>query len=126
MPYQAKRAPLEPCPVEEVVAIIAGKWKARILYLLSLEPHSFAELKRGLRGIRQQVLAAQLKGLVQDGIVGQERVVSGKTGFSRYSLTEEGVRLIPVLTVISDWGQSRLRLRGVVWTPPSLNRKRRP
>jgi DNA-binding HxlR family transcriptional regulator len=125
MPYQAKRPPLEPCPVEEVVAVIAGKWKARILYLLSVEPHTFSALKQSLNGITQQVLAAQLKALTQDGIVGRERIARGKNQQSNYSLTPEGKTLIPVLTQISEWGEKRMQLRGLVWNPPVPKQRNR-
>jgi DNA-binding HxlR family transcriptional regulator len=113
MTYEPKRPPLDPCPVEEVIAIVGGKWKARILYLLALQPHTFAGLRRGLPGIKQQVFADQLKALCSDGIVERNRTLLEKTSFSTYKLTAEGETLIPVLCTLSEWGAERLRARGI-------------
>lgn len=41
MRYVRKRPNLSPCPLEEVLGLIAGKWKARIVFLLHLEYSSF-------------------------------------------------------------------------------------
>jgi DNA-binding HxlR family transcriptional regulator len=118
MSYQPKRPQLDPCPVEELLAIVAGKWKARILYLLSNDAHTFAELRRSLPGIKQQVLAAQLKALCGDGIVSQLRTFTGKSLHSLYSLTEEGETLIPVLKAVAAWGEQRLKAQNKEWKPP--------
>jgi len=118
MPYERKREPLDACPVEEVLEVIGGKWKARILYLIAMDPRTFGSLRRGLAGIKQQVLSEQLKALTADGILNRERMVVGNKQFSRYSLTREGWALIPVLSALSDWGTNRLRARGIVWDSP--------
>jgi DNA-binding HxlR family transcriptional regulator len=118
MPYERKREPLDPCPVEEVLELIAGKWKARILYLIGMRPQTFAELRRGLPGITQQVLAEQLRALVGDGIVNRERTIRGNRVFSLYALTGEGESLMPLLNELSLWGTRRLRDRGIVWEAP--------
>ncbi len=118
MPYERKRPPMDPCPVEEVLQVIGGKWKTRILYLIAMQPQTFGSLRRGLPGIKQQVLAGQLKALTDDGVVNRERTVLGNKQFSRYTLTGEGSALIPLLCALSDWGQSRLRARGIVWNAP--------
>ena len=119
MPYEPKRDPLDPCPVEEVVRLFSGKWKARILFLLSLQPCRFAELRRGLPGVTQQVLSAQLQAMVADGLVHGERKESPAGGYSTYSLTAFGESLLPLLRDISAVGLEILRGRGLDWTPPA-------
>jgi len=124
MPYEPKRPPLDPCPVEEVLAVIGGKWKTRILYLIAMEPQSFGSLRRGLPGIKQQVLSAQLKALTSDGILNRDLTALGKRRFSRYTLTPEGLALIPLLCALADWGTTRLHSRGILWgspLPPAAN-----
>lgn len=113
MVYQPKRAPLDPCPVEEVVGLIGGKWKARLLLALSQRQAGFAELRRALPGITQQVLSAQLQALVNDGLVRREAPLLGAGG--PYSLTQTGLSLMPVMKCVAAWGESRLRERGEVW-----------
>lgn len=120
MAYERKRPALDACPVEEVLAVVGGKWKARILYQVAQTPQTFAELRRGLPGITQQVLSEQLRGLESDGIVSRRRTELGKTGFSRYTLTAEGQSLMPVLEAVSQWGIGRLARRGIDWAPTSL------
>lgn len=118
--YRHKRDPLDPCPVELVLDIIAGKWKVRILLLLSLAPHTFAELRRRLPGIKQQVLATQLQALVADRIISHQRVATPAPGHSLYRLAPLGESLFPVLEAMADWGRDRLREQGIDWTPPCL------
>jgi DNA-binding HxlR family transcriptional regulator len=119
MHYQRKRDPLDPCPVELVVDIVGGKWKARILLLVSLRPHSFAELRRALPKITQQVLSAQLRSLTEHGILQQERAGGSHGPRSIYSLTPLGEDLMPVLEVVAAWGEARLREQGLQWMRPA-------
>ena len=114
MAYVPKRPPLNPCPVEEVVALIGGEWKARILGVLALGEASFATLRRSLPGISQQVLSAQLQALMRDGLVSKgPPIAHGAT--PRYALTTTGRSLVPVLDQIADWGEARLNARGLEW-----------
>jgi DNA-binding HxlR family transcriptional regulator len=85
---------------------------------LSADGRTFGTLRRGLPGIKQQVLSEQLKALAADGIVDRSRTVLGNREFSRYTLTEEGNTLIPLMRALSDWGSSRLLARGIVWDSP--------
>ena len=67
MAYTPKLAPLDPCPVEHVVRLIGGKWKARLLACVRERPCSMAELQRHLPRARPQVLLEQLKGTGSSG-----------------------------------------------------------
>jgi DNA-binding HxlR family transcriptional regulator len=117
MAYQPKRPALDPCPVEEVVGMVGGKWKARLLLILSFGPIAFAPLRRSLPGISQQVLSTQLQALMDDGLVARE--ASGADGGgSLYSLTATGLDLMPVLNAVAAWGETRLRERGEKWVRP--------
>ncbi len=117
MPYVPKRPPLDPCPVETVFAIIGGKWKARIMLLLSSKPFRFGELRRGLAGITQQVLSAQLKALQRDGMV--YRCASAKRSEPpTYQLSRDGSQLVQALERVSIWGQGRLQMQGYRWQSP--------
>ena len=120
MTYVPKRTPLDPCPVETAFAIIGGKWKARIILLLSLKPFRFAELHRALPGITQQVLSAQLKTLRKDGIVLQENAALKRSKVPIYLLSADGKQLMKALEGVSVWGQSRLRAQGHRWQEPMV------
>jgi len=117
MPYVRKRLPLDPCPVETVLSIVSGKWKTRIIYLLSLDALTFSELLKATKGLKQQVLSSALKELEADGII--ERLPQADAGRRpAYRLTSEGLSLFPILTTIAEWGSARLARSGVFWVPP--------
>jgi DNA-binding HxlR family transcriptional regulator len=115
MAYSPKRPPLDPCPVEAVVAIVAGKWKARILLEVAGAPLTFGKLRRALPGITQQVLAAQLRALEDHGVVSRTPAASDPLAGSLYAMTAEGRSLLPVLDTMACWGLGRLERAGLRW-----------
>lgn len=114
--YQPKRPPMDACPIEHVVALVGGKWKARALYLLSVRPFAFAELRRELGGVSQQVLSTQLKAMLRDGLV--STVVNDDAAATLYVATPKGCDLVKVLMPVAEWGTAELRRRGEDWQPP--------
>jgi DNA-binding HxlR family transcriptional regulator len=120
--YRPKREPLPPCPVESALAVIAGKWKARILLMLSGDALKFSDLRRSLEGITQQVLSAQLDALERDGVVVRSRVSHNPLAGSLYALTEDGRSLLVALDGLAEWGMARLRLSGRRWDRPAPTR----
>ena len=118
MTYQHKRPPLDPCPVEEVISIIGGKWKARILLLVWLGHSTFSAIAKRLPDAPDQVLSTQLKDLVDDGMLTKSLPASVNGSGSEYRLTDEGNSLMTLLNTISQWGMARLAARGASYTPP--------
>ena len=58
------------CPLEYGLAIFGGKWKSRIISVLSAaEKLRYSELRREMCNITDTVLAATLKDLIEVGIV---------------------------------------------------------
>lgn len=119
MAYQRKRPAPDPCPVETVLKIVSGKWKVRVLHLLSLDELSFGELRNSIAGVRQQVLSSLLRDLIADGAVRQTKVSSDR---STYALTERGFELVALLTPLAEWGNNLLAEQGVTWRPPEPQR----
>jgi len=116
MPYNRKRPPLDPCPLETVLALVSGKWKARVLYLLASNSLTFGELRSAIGGVRQQVLSKLLKELEADGAVA--RTPLGPQAGTRYGLTAMGRELVVQLVPLAEWGTVLLARRGIVWTQP--------
>lgn len=114
--YQPKRPPMDACPVEHVVALVGGKWKARALYLLAIRPFAFAALRRELGAVSQQVLSTQLKAMQRDGLV--STVASDDAASMLYVATPKGCELVKVLMPVAEWGTAELRARGEDWQPP--------
>jgi len=123
MAYVRKRPPLDPCPVETVLAMVAGKWKARVLYLLSLDDLSFGEIRVSVGDIRQQVLTTVLTEMTASGIV--RRAEDGNAKETLYGLTQRGRTLVQLLSPLSDWGNRLLAEQGESWRPPRILRKSR-
>jgi DNA-binding HxlR family transcriptional regulator len=119
MAYQRKRPAPDPCPVETVLKIVSGKWKVRVLHLLSLDELSFGELRNSITGVRQQVLSSLLRDLMADGAV-QHRKMSAER--SIYALTDRGRELVVLLTPLAEWGNHLLAEQGVTWQPPEPRR----
>ncbi|MFE4669471.1 winged helix-turn-helix transcriptional regulator [Streptomyces sp. NPDC056716] len=98
---------LDVCGVTAAVAVIDGKWKTLLLWLLESGPKRPAELRRRAPGLSEKVLTQALREMAQDGLVHREvyDVLPPKTV---YSLTEFGRELSEALAPLSDWGHRRL------------------
>lgn len=98
---------LNVCGVTAAVAVIDGKWKTALLWLLEQGPRRPGELRRSLPGLREKVLTQALREMETDGLVHREvrDVVPPKT---EYSLTPFGQELADALAPLSDWGHRRL------------------
>ncbi|HEX8711701.1 MAG TPA: helix-turn-helix domain-containing protein [Terracidiphilus sp.] len=106
MPVSKKEA--SPCPVDAMLSVIDGRWKGTILWRLSAGPMRTSELRRSIPEITERMLIRHLHELVEDGIVvrRQERAVPPCV---RYSISEYGMTLVPVLETICVWGRHHLQ-----------------
>ncbi|MFF8375246.1 winged helix-turn-helix transcriptional regulator [Streptomyces sp. NPDC015661] len=95
------------CGVTAAIAVIDGKWKTSLLWLLESGPHRPGELRRRLPEISEKVLTQALREMETDGLVHREvhDVLPPKTV---YSLTEFGLELSVLLGPLSDWGHRRI------------------
>ena len=87
------------------VGMIAGRWKLEILWLLSHHgTRRFGELKRGLPGITQHMLTAQLRALEKDGLV-KRTIYAEVPPRVEYEITEAARRLRPIFVEIVKWAE---------------------
>jgi DNA-binding HxlR family transcriptional regulator len=121
MTYNRKRPALDSCPVEAVLAIISGKWKVRVLYLLSLDDLTFSEIRYSVGDIRQQVLSSVLKEFIRSGVACRSGTVSPRQ--IRYGLTKKGRELVALLMPLAIWGNKLLGQSGFDWKPPEIQRR---
>lgn len=92
-------------PFEYTLSIINGKWKIRILYLLSInDVMRNGELKLELKSITHKMLAKQLKEMEADGLINRIEYMQIPPKVE-YSLTETGKTLIPLINAICHWGE---------------------
>ena len=91
------------CPLEYGLAIFGGKWKSRIICVLSAnERLRYCELRKEMHNITDAVLAATLKDLMEDGIVARKSYDEIPPRVE-YSLTEKGISVVPILQSICQW-----------------------
>ena len=99
---QRDRLPLSalPCPAENVLKMIGGRWKLLTLRQLFTGVKRFGELQKSLSPITQKVLTQQL--LEQDQLL--QRVVYAEIPPKvEYSLTDLGKSLEPLIYALHDW-----------------------
>ena len=79
------------CPAREVVGHVTSKWGVWVLISLRGGDRRFYELREGIQGVSEKMLAQTLRALVRDGLVRREvepttppQVTYGLTGFGRY------------------------------------------
>jgi DNA-binding HxlR family transcriptional regulator len=93
------------CPINYTLSIIGGKWKLVILALIARDKVvRYGELKNSLFSIAHKTLSQQLKELEESDIIHREQYnqVPPKV---EYTLTEKGETLIPILNLMSQWGE---------------------
>ena len=90
------------------VGMISGRWKLEILWLLSHGTHRFGELKRGLPGITQHMLTAQLRALEKDGLI-KRTIYAEVPPRVEYEITPNARRLRPIFVEIVKWAQDNAK-----------------
>ncbi len=98
-----------PCPVEEAIRIIGGKWKLLVLRSLLLNgPQRYNELCSTVTAISQKELTRNLRELEKAGLVTRD---SGTGSMAGYDLTELGKGLMPTFQGLLVWGRQLLAPR---------------
>lgn len=91
------------CPLEYGLDIFGGKWKPRVLCVLSEKKTlRYSELRDEMTNITDAVLSTTLKELINDDLINRKQYeeIPPKV---EYSLTEKGVSVIPILQEICRW-----------------------
>ncbi|AOO65722.1 winged helix-turn-helix transcriptional regulator [Sulfurospirillum halorespirans] len=98
----------EKCPMYYAMSILEGKWKWIILWKISeSKVIRYNRLKEMLQPIAHKTLSQQLKELESHNIIHREQYnqVPPKV---EYSLTPEGETLIPILSLMYQWGKEHM------------------
>ena len=91
------------CPLEYGLAVFGGKWKSRIICVLSAnEKIRYSEIRKEMYNITDAVLTLNLKDLITDGIV-DRKAYDEIPPRVEYSLTEKGYSVVPILQSICQW-----------------------
>jgi DNA-binding HxlR family transcriptional regulator len=92
------------CSLREVLDIIGGKWSMPIIYILSKGKLRFKEIERSVEGINTRMLVKELKNMESNGILTRE-VFATVPPTVEYTLTEKGLKLLPSIISLHQWGQ---------------------
>ncbi|MGE4540660.1 MAG: winged helix-turn-helix transcriptional regulator [Bacteroidales bacterium] len=94
------------CEIEVTLEILSGKWKALIIWNLSLHQEiRYNEFKRLIPDITSKMLSQQLKDLEKNKLI-KRRVYHEVPPMVEYSLTDLGQELIPILSEMDRWGKN--------------------
>ncbi len=94
--------PVQPCPVEEAILIIGGKWKLLVLRSLLLNgPQRYNELLGTVTTISQKELTRNLRELAGAGLVAKD---ASENKVARYGVTKLGKGLMPTFKSLLKWG----------------------
>ncbi|AZA98656.1 transcriptional regulator [Chryseobacterium joostei] len=97
------------CDLTYAVCKIGGRWKLLILDKLKDGKLRFSELKKAILGITERMLTLQLRELEKEGLV--KRTVHAEVPPRvDYELTNIARELIPIWSVLSDWGGKHRKL----------------
>lgn len=103
MMYERKILPNLNCGLDLIGEVLYGKWKIRLLWFINEGHKRPSELQRKIPDASRRVLNIQLKELEDHELITRKiyPVVPPKV---EYSLTEFGQTLIPVISVLGNWG----------------------
>lgn len=91
------------CPLEYGLAAFGGKWRSRIICVLSANKRlRYSEIRKEMYNITDAVLSTTLKDLIEDGMIDRKSYdeIPPKV---EYSLTEKGTSVVPILQSICQW-----------------------
>jgi DNA-binding HxlR family transcriptional regulator len=92
----------EACPSREVLKHLTSRWGVLVLMVLETGTHRFSELRRGIGGVSEKMLAQTLQWLEGDGLV--ERIAYDVVPpHVDYSLTPLGREAAEKVRQLSDW-----------------------
>jgi DNA-binding HxlR family transcriptional regulator len=91
-------------PAERALKVIAGRWKAIVLYHLYGGPQRLSTLGRLMPAINQKVLIQQLREMEAHGLLLRSQDAS-QPGQVHYSASPLGLSLEPVLLALCEWGR---------------------
>ncbi|MCC8671273.1 helix-turn-helix transcriptional regulator [Xanthomonas arboricola] len=85
-------------------ALLSGKWKLEIMWLLNQRMYRFGELRAAIPSITQHMLTVQLRELEADGLV-TRTVFAEVPPRVEYAITPKAHGLGPTMEALTAWWQ---------------------
>jgi DNA-binding HxlR family transcriptional regulator len=83
-------------------ALLSGKWKLEIMWLLNQRVHRFGELRKAIPGVTQHMLTTQLRELEADGLISRT-VFAEVPPRVEYEMTQKARGLGPTMEALTAW-----------------------
>ncbi|OWV91817.1 MarR family transcriptional regulator [Rhizobium sp. N122] len=83
-------------------ALLSGKWKLEVMWLLNQRVYRFGELRKAIPGITQHMLTAQLRELEADGLVSRT-IFAEVPPRVEYEITQKARGLGPTMEALTAW-----------------------
>jgi DNA-binding HxlR family transcriptional regulator len=110
------------CPATETIRKVGNELRIFVLTCLITGPLRFSELLQLAKGVDPRSISRVLKYLESEEIV-QRDVLSTRPLAVRYSLTEKGRQLEPVIDALRVWGQRWIVPLGVIPATEKFTRR---
>lgn len=98
----------EQCPSREILGHVTGRWGGLILTLLQQGTQRFSELRDGIGGVTEKMLAQTLRHLERDGLV-ERRSYPVIPPHVEYSLTASGRECAKRLAALNRWIEEHVK-----------------
>lgn len=97
------------CPISSALDIVGDKWSLLIIRdMLIKHKKTFKEISNSDEKIAPSILSARLKLLESYKLIFKTKMPDNKKE-NIYLLTEKGIRLAPIITEFTLWGNSNMR-----------------
>jgi DNA-binding HxlR family transcriptional regulator len=89
------------CPIGTGIEVLGDRWTPLVIREISVGANGFNEIHRGIPRISRSLLSQRLRTMESRGLLRREPDVRGRS--VRYSLTEAGRELVPIVWSIGTW-----------------------
>jgi DNA-binding HxlR family transcriptional regulator len=98
--------PRSGCAINAAVEVLGDAWSLIVLrdIVFGGRRHFRELLTRSDEGIASNILANRLRTLVEEGLLSRDDATRGQR--ATYSLTEAGIRTVPVMVALGTWGMN--------------------
>jgi DNA-binding HxlR family transcriptional regulator len=89
------------CPIGTGVEVLGDRWTPLVIREMSIGSTGFNEIHRGIPRISRTLLSQRLRAMERRGLLLREPAARGQS--VRYTLTEPGQALVPIVWTIGQW-----------------------
>lgn len=95
------------CPVKASLGLLGGKWTLLIIFQINDDVMRYGELKRAIPSISEKMLIQELNMLVENKLV-IKKAYPEIPPRVEYRLTELGLKTMPIIEKLIEFGQGNL------------------